>query len=250
MEQRVSQNITSTSALEKRHSHYTLQLRKCSQTLGGNKSIKAAGLDNLAGKFLKDDAPTLAKTVTELCNLSTSLSCFLYDCKNAKLKPLFKKGSKEEPKYYRLISPSPQIFKVIEKIVHEQTPEYSETNKIFHRYQSSFHPHYSTDTCLSYLSDNIIQGFENWMFTGMILIDLQKAFDTIDHDNFLRKMKHLAFSDSAIYWLRSYLTSRTFFVNIAKETSSPGDSTMWTSTRLYPWPTHFPLTCQRYASSC
>ena len=61
------------------------------------------------------------------------------------------------------------------------------------------------------------------MFTGMILIDLQKAFDTIDHEIFLEKMKHLGFADSIIFWLRSYLTNRTFFVNIRKETSSPGE---------------------------
>ena len=36
-------------------------------------------------------------------------------------------------------------------------------------------------------------------------------------------MKHLGFSDSAIYWFRSYLTSQTFFIDIGKETSSPGD---------------------------
>ena len=57
----------------------------------------------------------------------------------------------------------------------------------------------------------------------MILIDLQKAFDTIDHEIFLDKMKHLGFGDSVIFWLRSYLTNRTFFVNIGKETSSPGE---------------------------
>ena len=79
------------------------------------------------------------------------------------------------------------------------------------------------DTCLSYLSDKIMQAFEKGMFTGMILIDLQKAFDTVDHDIFLEKMKHLAFSDSTIFWFRSYLTSRTFFVNIEKEISSPGE---------------------------
>ena len=73
------------------------------------------------------------------------------------------------------------------------------------------------------LSDRIIQGFENRMFTGMILIDLQKAFDTIDHEFFLENMKHLGLADSVIFWLRSYLTNRTFFVNIGKETSSPGE---------------------------
>ena len=60
------------------------------------------------------------------------------------------------------------------------------------------------------------------MFTGMILIDLQKAFDTIVHENFLQKMKHIGFSDYAIFWQKSYLTNRTFFVNIGKESSLPG----------------------------
>ena len=80
-----------------------------------------------------------------------------------------------------------------------------------------------TDTCLSYLGDRIIQGFENRMFTDMILIGRQKAFDTIDHEIFLDKMKDLGFANSVISWLRSYLTNRTFFINRRKETSSPGE---------------------------
>ena len=117
---------------------------------------KAAGLDNLGGKFLKDGAQIFAKPVSELCNLSISLSLFPEDCKQAKLKPLFKKGSRDEPKNYRPISLLPQISKVIEKVVHEQVLEYLDTNKILYRYQSGFRPHHSTDTCLSYLSDKIL----------------------------------------------------------------------------------------------
>ena len=56
---------------------------------------KSAGIDNLAGKFLKEDAPALASPVTDLCNLSISLSSFPNDCKIAKLKPLYKKESKK-----------------------------------------------------------------------------------------------------------------------------------------------------------
>ena len=182
-----------------------------------------AGPDNLAGKFLKDGAPILAKLITELCNFSITLSRFPGDCKQAQLKPLLKKGSKDEPKNYRPISLLPQISKVIERIVHEQIQEYLDTNKILYRYQSGFRPYHSTDTRLSYLSDRIIQGFENKMFTGMILIDLQKVFDTIDHEIFLGKMKHLGFANSSIFWFRSYLTNQTFFVNVGKETSSPGE---------------------------
>ena len=48
-------------------------------------------------------------------------------------------------------------------------------------------------------NDRIKQGSENGMFTGMILIDLQKAFDKMDHEIFLEKMKQFTFYDPAIY---------------------------------------------------
>ena len=51
---------------------------------------KAAGIDNISGRFLKDAAPVLAKPITQLCNLSIKLSSFPTRCKIAKLKPICK----------------------------------------------------------------------------------------------------------------------------------------------------------------
>ena len=48
----------------------------------------------------------------------------------------------------------------------------------------------------------------------MILIDLQKAFDTINHSILLRKMSALRFSDRSINWFQSYLSNRSFRVNV------------------------------------
>ena len=59
---------------------------------------KAAGIDGLTGKFLKDGAPYLSSPITQLCNLSIYLPTFPEKCKIAKLKPLYKKGSTTEPK--------------------------------------------------------------------------------------------------------------------------------------------------------
>ena len=59
---------------------------------------KAAGLDNLSGKFLKDGATVLAKPISQVCNLSIKYSIFPSDCKIAKLKPLLKTASKTDPK--------------------------------------------------------------------------------------------------------------------------------------------------------
>ena len=85
------------------------------------------------------------------------------------------------------------ISKIIEKIIHNQTQSFLDENKILYTYQSGFRKHYSTDICLSYLTDRLCNGFEKGLLTGMILIDLQKAFDTIDHSILLEKMKCLSF---------------------------------------------------------
>ena len=82
---------------------------------------KAAGIDNLSGRFLKDGAVVLALPISKLCNLSMKRSKFPLDCKIAKLKPLYKKDSKTDPKNYRPVSLLPLVSKVIEKVIHNQT---------------------------------------------------------------------------------------------------------------------------------
>ena len=159
---------------------------------------KAVGIDNLSGRFLKDGASTLATPMTALCNLSIKSFKFPDKCKIAKLKALYKKGSNLETKNDRPISLLPLISKIFEKIIHDQTQEYLDINKVLYKYQSSFRAKHSTDTCLSLLNDKILTGFDKGMLTGMILIDLQKAFDTIDHDIFLEKLECLGFSKKCI----------------------------------------------------
>ena len=56
----------------------------------------------------------------------------------------------------------------------------------------------------------------------MILIDLQKAFDTIDHEILLEKPKAIKFSESTIKWFKSYLSEKIFLVNIENKLSDFG----------------------------
>ena len=58
---------------------------------------EAAGVDELLGCFLRDGLRVLSKPISELCNFSIKLGCFLDSCKTAKLKHLFKKQSKTNP---------------------------------------------------------------------------------------------------------------------------------------------------------
>lgn len=183
---------------------------------------KAVGLDNLGGKFLKEGASELARPISQLINLSITSSIFPNQCKIAKLKPLYKKGSSLEPKNYRPISLLPIVSKIFEKIVHDQTREYLDKNDILFKYQSGFRRKHSTDTCLSLLNDKILSGIDQGMLTGMILIDLQKAFDTVDYDIFFTKLHLLGFSQSTILWYKSYLMNRSFLVNVENDISTPG----------------------------
>ena len=65
--------------------------------------------------------------------------------------------------------------------------KYLTDNEILYRYQSGFRKNHSTDTCLSYLTDKKLTGFDSGLLTWMILIYLQKALDTINHDILLKK---------------------------------------------------------------
>ena len=130
--------------------------------------------------------------------------------------------SKIKPKNYRPISLLPLLSKIIERIIHNQTQEFLDKNNILYKYQSGFRKHHSTDTCLSYLTDKVKIGFEEGLLTGMVLIDLQKAFDTIDHSILSEKMSCLGIARKTIAWFTSYLTNRSFIVNVGKESSSPG----------------------------
>ena len=64
------------------------------------KPEKAAGIDNISGKFLRDSASV---------------------CKTAKLKLLFKKNYKSNPKHYRPISLLSIISKIVERVLYDQT---------------------------------------------------------------------------------------------------------------------------------
>ena len=87
------------------------------------KVTKAVRIDQISAKILEDRAWILEKCISELRNLSMTLGSFPNVFKIAKVKPLFKKGSKTDPSNYRPISLLPFLSKVFERIVLNQTEE-------------------------------------------------------------------------------------------------------------------------------
>ena len=73
--------------------------------------------------------------------------------------------------------------------------------------QSGFRGNYSTDICLIHLTDHIKTHTFKGLYTGMIMLDLQKAFDTVDHSILCDKLK--AMEIGSVEWFQSYLSDRT-----------------------------------------
>ena len=79
--------------------------------------------------------------------------------------------------------------------------EYLTNNKFLYRHQLGFRQNHLTDTYFSYLTDKILTGFDSDLLTGIILIDLQKAFDTMNHNILLKKSLQLHFLLSQLHGL-------------------------------------------------
>ena len=81
----------------------------------------------------------------------------------------------------------------------------------------------STDTCLIHLTDYIKDNMARGDYTGMVLIDAQKAFDTVDHVILCEKLKTMGIA--SVDWFQSYLTSRRQLTDINGTHSDLGDIT-------------------------
>ena len=115
--------------------------------------------------------------------------------------------------------------KIFEKVVHLQTEKFLNDNQLLYSHQSGFRPKHSTETCLTHLTNSVLEGCDVGQHTGLILIDLQKAFDTINYEILLDKMSFLNFSPSTIAWFRSYLTNKSFLVDVDSTLSEPAKLT-------------------------
>ena len=94
-------------------------------------------------------------------------------------------------KNYRPISNLSFLSKVTEKIVLSQLSTYLNANKLFPVSQSAYRPGNSTETALLKLMNDVLHALDNSDAYLLTLLDLSAAFDTIDHNILLQRLKHL-----------------------------------------------------------
>ena len=121
--------------------------------------------------------------ITQIVNLSITYGEFCKDWKVAVVKPLLKKpGLNLISENYRSISNLPFISKLVEKCILKQFLKHCENHNLLPDFQSAYQKHYSTETSLIRLTNNILWSMERQHITSLAILDLLAAFDTVDHD--------------------------------------------------------------------
>ena len=108
--------------------------------------------------------------------------------KIAKVIPIHRKQSRVDYTNYRPIPLLSYIEKVIEKLMCKRLSNFLDINNLVYSLQFGFRPKYSTTHAMINLSESIRQSLDKGSFGCGTFVDLQKAFDTVDHKILLHKL--------------------------------------------------------------
>ena len=122
----------------------------------------------------------------------------------SKVKLLPKSGDLSNPNNWRPISMTNVFSKLMEKIVHRQMLKYLLENRMISDNQFGFLPGRSTHEAIFKTVQNVYSAINNNKLLGMLLLDIAKAFNCIDHDILYLKMDAAGFGPMVIHWFKSY----------------------------------------------
>ena len=185
------------------------------------------GVDNLDGKVFKIAARLLSKPICHIFNRCLLSGNFPELWKESKIIPLPKDsktgftGSNCRP-----ISILPVLSKMLEKITFKQMFNYFNSNGLLTNAQHAYRPGHSTSTALVHMTDKWLKSIDDRLLVGAVLLDFTAAFDVIDHQILMAKLKCYGFSPLSLAWIESYLSGRKQKVFFNGSYSSSGNMTL------------------------
>ena len=169
-------------------------------------SKKASLSSSIPSKFIKDYSDICSKPLTDIINDGIENSYFDIGLKYADLTPVHKSEDTTNKKNYRNISLLPAISKIFERFLHTQIVTYME--EFLSPFLCGYRKGYSAQYALLAMLEKWRISLDNGGYGGGILMDLSKAFDTLDHNLLIAKLFAYGFEKDALRLVKSYLSDR------------------------------------------
>lgn len=183
------------------------------------KSDASAGHDQLKCTTVQKLAPVLTPILTKLINLSLKEGQFPDSCKIARVIPIYKGSLKTQTSNYRPISVLPILSKIYESVIYNRLNNFLEKKSFLYAKQYGFRKKSNTLSATNDLINKLRTSIDNRNYVIAILIDLQKAFDTVSHEILLKKIEKTGVTGPALKLIKSYLSNRKQYVNIGDKNS-------------------------------
>ena len=177
-------------------------------------STKSVGPNSIPTIILKEIKSIISTPISNMFNKSIKNGTFPTALKLSQTNPIHKKGSTLQISNYRPISLLSNINKIFEKLMFKRLYNFLEKYKCIYNLQFGFRQQHSTNHAMLGITQKIQEAINNDQFAIGIFIDLQKAFDTVNHNILLNKLQHYGVRGTLNQWFQSYLSNRQQFVSL------------------------------------
>lgn len=182
---------------------------------------KSPGTDNIPNILLKRLPEKGIQALMNIFNSCLIIGYFPQSWKIARVIPIAKPGKdKSDPKNYRPISLLNTIGKIFEKLLKIRIDNFVVENNIIIKEQFGFRVQHSTVHQVHRIIDFITTNRNEQKSTGMVLLDLKSAFDSVWIKGIIFKLLNLGFPIYLLKILKSFLSNRKFFVQILNVNSN------------------------------